>query len=70
MGMAAILLDGTESFEQIFNISSTERPLWNLKIGQAFSEMKTLKDFMISYLYIAQGQGQITLGEGDLFYPN
>ena len=31
-----------------------------VKIGQAVSETKTFKDFMILYMYIAQGQGQTT----------
>ena len=58
MGMAAILFNGAEPFEQIVNIPSTEGPMWNLvKIGQVVSEKKTFKDFMILYLYIAQGQG-------------
>ena len=30
--------------------------MWNLKVGQAVSEKKTVKDFMILYLYIVQGQ--------------
>ena len=40
--------------------------MWNLvKFGQAGSEKKTLKDYEILYMYIAQGQGQIT-SEGKL----
>ena len=36
--------------------------MWNLmKIGQAVLEKKTFKDYHILYMYIAQGQGQITL---------
>ena len=55
IGRAAILFGGGEPFEQIVNIPSTEGPIWNLvKIGHAVSE-KTFKDFMILYLYIAQG---------------
>ena len=27
------------------------------------TEKKTFKDYMILYMYIAQGQGQITLGD-------
>ena len=43
--------------------------MWNLvKIGQAVSEKKTFQDFMILYLYIAQGQEQITPGGN--FDPN
>ena len=60
MGMAAILFNGAEPFEEIFNNPLTEGPMWNLmKIGQVVSE-KMFKDFMILYLNIAQGQGQIT----------
>ena len=44
--MAAILFNGTEPFEQIVNILSTEGPMWNLvKIVQVVSEKKTFKDF-------------------------
>ena len=66
MGMAAILFNGVEPFEQIVNIPST-RPIWNLvKIGQAISEKKTVsekmsKNNMILNMYIAKGQGCITL---------
>ena len=36
-------------------------PMWNLvKSAQAVSEKKTFKDSTILYMYIAQGQGQIT----------
>ena len=60
MGMAAILFSGAEPCEQIVNIPSTEGPMLNLKkISQAVSEKKMFKDFMILYLYIVQGQGQI-----------
>ena len=56
MGMAAILFNGAEPFEQIVNIPSTESPMWNLvKIGPAVSE-KMFKDFMILYMYTAQGK--------------
>ena len=59
--MAAILFSDAEPFEQIINILSTEGPMWNLvKIVQAVSEKKTFKDFTILYMYITQGQGQIT----------
>ena len=35
--------------------------MWNLmKICQAVSEKKTFKYYKILYMYIAQGQGQIT----------
>ena len=46
--MAASLFNGAEGLIQ--NL---------LKIGQVVSE-KIFKDFMILYMYIAQGQGQIT----------
>ena len=60
-GMTAILFNDAKPFEQSVNIPSTEGPIWNLvKIGQAVSEKKTFKDFKVLYLYIAQGQGQIT----------
>ena len=40
---------------------STEGPISNLvKIAQAISEKKTLKNNTILYMYIAQGQEQIT----------
>ena len=36
MGLAAILFNVVEPFEQIINIQSTEGPMWNLvKTGQA-----------------------------------
>ena len=39
MGMAAILFDGAEPFEQIGNTLMTEGPMWNLvKNAQAFSK--------------------------------
>ena len=74
--MAAILFNDAEQFEQIDNTPSTEGPIWFLvKIGQAVSEKKTFKDYEILYMYIAQGQGQIILGdkilivtEGIFFY--
>ena len=35
--------------------------MWNLvKIAQAISEKKTFDDYTILYMYIAQGQWQIT----------
>ena len=43
------------------NIPSTEGSMWNLvKTGHVVLEKKTFKDFKVLYLYIAQGQGQIT----------
>ena len=63
MGMAVLLFNDAEPFEQIDNTPWTEGPMWNLvKIGHAVSERKTFKDYEILYFYIAQGQGQITLG--------
>ena len=60
MGMAAILLNGAEPFKQIVTTFSTEGPMWNMvKIAQSVSKM-TFKKYTILYMYIAQGQGQIT----------
>ena len=51
MGMAAILFNGGEPFEQIVDILSTEGPMWNLvKAVQTVSEKKTFKDFTILYM--------------------
>ena len=62
MCMAAILLNGMEPFEQIFNTLSTKDPMWNLiTIAQAISEENIYKNNTILYMYIAQGQEQITL---------
>ena len=76
MGMAAILFNDAEPFEQSSKLPLTEGPTWNLvKIGQVVSE-KMFKDFMVLYLYIAQGHGQITprvcvgWGGGQTFDPN
>ena len=70
MGMAAILFNDAEPFEQSVNIPLTEDPMWNLvKIGWVVSEKKTFKNFMDLYLYITQGQGQITPREPN-FDPN
>ena len=42
--MAAILFNGTEQFDQIANILSTESPMWNLmKIVQEVSERRRVK---------------------------
>ena len=62
MGKAAILFNDAEPFEQIVNIPSTEGPMFvysgeNWPVGL---EKTTLKDVNVLYLYIAQGQGQIT----------
>ena len=44
MGMADILFNGAELFEQTDYTSSKESPMWNLvKIGQAVAEKKTFK---------------------------
>ena len=60
MGMAAIFFHSSEPFEQIGNILLTEGPMWNLvKIAQAVSE-KTYKNYTTLYMYIVQGQQQIT----------
>ena len=51
MGIVAILFNGA-------NTHSIEGPMWNLeKIGQTVWEK--FKDYIISYMYIAQGQRQI-----------
>ena len=49
MGMAAILFKGAELFEKIVNIPSQK--------DQEVLE-KIFIDFMIFYLYIAQGKGR------------
>ena len=55
MGMAAILFNSAEPFEQIGNTLSTIGPMWNLvKIAEAVSEKKTFKNNTILYMYIAQ----------------
>ena len=57
--MVAISFDGLEPFDQI--VLSTESHKWILmKIVKEVSEKKTFKDFTILYMYISQGQGQIT----------
>ena len=65
MGMAAILFNGVEPFEQSVNIPSTEGPMWNLvKIGQVDIE-KTFKDFkVLVLLFVALW----FILRGDLFY--
>ena len=73
--MAAILFNDAEQFKQSINTPSTEGRTWNLvKIGQVVLEKKTFKNFKVLYLYIAQGQRQITLVVvvvvGGDFYPN
>ena len=69
MGMAAILFNDAEPFDQSVNIPSTEGPTWNLvKIDRVVSEKKTFKDFMVLYMYTAEEQGQITPRQN--FGPN
>ena len=61
MSMVAILFDGTEPFEQTVNILLKVGTMCNLvKIGQAASGKMMFKDFMILYMFITHGQGQIT----------
>ena len=53
---------GMEPFEQIGNTLLTEGLIGNLvKIAQTVTEKKTFKNNIILYMYIAQGQGQITI---------
>ena len=48
MGIAAILFNSTEPFNQIDN----DGPMWNLvKTGQVVSKKKTFKDNMVLYKY-------------------
>ena len=52
MGMAAILFNGAEPFEQIVNIFLTEGPMWNLvKTVQAVSkeDIQRFHDFIYVY---------------------
>ena len=54
MGMVAILVNGTDPFEQIVNNLLTKGPMWNLvKVAQAILEKKTLKYYTILCMYIA-----------------
>ena len=54
MGMAAILFNDAEPFEQI-----VEDPMWYLlKIDQVVSDKKTFKDYTIFNMYIAKGKGR------------
>ena len=56
MGMAAILFNDAEPFEQIDNTPSTEGRKSNLvKLGQAVSEKKTFKDYEILCMFKAHG---------------
>ena len=55
IGMAAILFNVTDPFEQIVNTLSTGGLMWNLmKIAQAFSE-KTFKNYIF---YICRNKGK------------
>ena len=68
-GMTAILFSGTEPLEQTVNTLSTEGPMCNLvNIAHAVSEKK-FKNYTILYMYIAQGQGQVT-HRGQNYYCN
>ena len=59
IGMAAILFNGAEPFEQIDDTPSIGGPMWNLlKISPAVSEK--FKDYGILYMNIALGQGYTT----------
>ena len=66
MGMVVILINGVEPFEETDNTPLTEGLTWNLEtIGHAVSEKQTFEDNMILFMYTAQRQGQITLGDQD-----
>ena len=55
MGMAAILFNRAEPFEQIVSTLSTKGPMWNrVKIAQTVSE-----NYTILCMYIVHWQGQI-----------
>ena len=73
-GMAVILFNGTEPFERTVNTFLTEGligPMWNLvNIRPAIKEKKTYKDYMILYIYVTQGQRQITPGDKILIVTN
>ena len=59
MGMATILFNSTEPFDQVVNILSTEDSMWNLmKVVQEVSEKKTFKHFTILYMYRPRGKGR------------
>ena len=68
MGMMVIFFNDAERFEQIDNMPLTECPKCNLvKAGQTVSQK--FKDYEILYMYIAQGQEQITLEDKILIVP-
>ena len=57
MGIAAILFKDAEPFEQSVNIPLTDG---HMKSGENWSSGfrdEEVKDFMVLYLYIVQGQG-------------
>ena len=57
MGMAAILFSGAKPLEQTDSTPLTGSPMWNLvNIGQAVSEKISFKDYVILYMFIAQGK--------------
>ena len=61
MGMKPILFNEAKRFEQLIICLHRRPKVYNLgKTGQAVSEKKMFKDDEILYMYIAQGQGQIT----------
>ena len=61
MDMAVILFSDAETFEQIVNIPLTECSMCILvKLVKTVLEEKTVKEHKISYMFIAQSQGQIT----------
>ena len=61
MGTAAILFNGAEQCEQIIKKPSAEGPIKNLlKIGQADSEKKKFKDYMILYMPRGKEKGPPT----------
>ena len=61
MGMAGILFNGAEPFDQIVRIFFNRRPYVksNENCSRGFRE-EGFKDFTILYMYIAKGQRQIT----------
>ena len=62
------LFNDAERFEQIDNMPLTESPKCNLvKTGQTVSQK--FKDYEILYMYITQGQEQITQEDKILIVP-
>ena len=54
MGIAVILFNGAEPFEQFVDTLSTESPMWNLvTIAQAVSEKNTFKNKMAAVVPIS-----------------